>query len=114
MAGALLAVAAVAALVPAGLRWLRVAQREHYLAPATSLFAVRWWRVDVLNGALFLVAVAALGLAAVYLRSNVARRQVFAYTDDRVVAARTMTRVRSWRQAPERSSGPRDLVDARP
>ena len=31
------------ATVPAGLRWLRVAQREHYLAGRTSRFALRWW-----------------------------------------------------------------------
>lgn len=27
----------------ASLRWLRVAQREHYIAGSTSRFAVRWW-----------------------------------------------------------------------
>ena len=27
----------------AGLRWLRVAQREHYLAGSCTRFAVRWW-----------------------------------------------------------------------
>ena len=31
------------AAVPAGLRWLRIAQREHYLAPAVTRFSVRWW-----------------------------------------------------------------------
>ncbi len=36
--------ACVAACVPAGLRWLRVAQREHYLAGSATRFAVRWWR----------------------------------------------------------------------
>ena len=35
--------AGVAAALVAGLRWLRVAQREHYLPGATSRFAVRWW-----------------------------------------------------------------------
>ena len=30
-----------AALV-ASARWLRVAQREHYLAPSTTRFASRW------------------------------------------------------------------------
>ncbi len=49
------------ACVPAGLRWLRVAQREHYLAGSVSRFALRWWRVDLLNGALAgVVLVAAL------------------------------------------------------
>jgi len=28
----------------AALRWLRVAQREHYLAGSVSRFALRWWR----------------------------------------------------------------------
>ena len=37
--------ACVLACVPAGLRWLRVAQREHYLPGSASRFAVRWWRV---------------------------------------------------------------------
>ena len=36
------------AAVPAGLRWLRVAQREHYLPGATSRFALRWWGVSAL------------------------------------------------------------------
>ena len=39
----------VAACVPAGLRWLRVAQREHYLAGSASRFAVRWWRATPVN-----------------------------------------------------------------
>lgn len=36
-------VGGAAAAVPAGLRWLRVAQREHYLAGSASRFALRWW-----------------------------------------------------------------------
>jgi UDP-N-acetylmuramoyl-tripeptide--D-alanyl-D-alanine ligase len=39
----------------AGLRWLRVAQREHYLFGGASRFAVRWWTSTPLN-------VAGLGL----------------------------------------------------
>lgn len=34
---------AAAAMVLAGVRWLRVAQREHYLPGAASRFAWRWW-----------------------------------------------------------------------
>jgi len=30
-------------LVPAELRWLRVAQREHYLSSSVARFAGRWW-----------------------------------------------------------------------
>jgi len=43
---ALLAVVGgVAATVLADVRWLRVAQREHYLAGSATRFALRWWRL---------------------------------------------------------------------
>ncbi len=45
----LLVAACVAGSVPAALRWLRVAQREHYLAPAATRFAWRWWGSSRLN-----------------------------------------------------------------
>jgi UDP-N-acetylmuramoyl-tripeptide--D-alanyl-D-alanine ligase len=51
--------ACVAACVPAGLRWIRVAQREHYLAGSVARFAARWWRVTPLNGCLAVLIVAA-------------------------------------------------------
>jgi len=35
--------ACLVATALAGLRWLRVAQREHYLAGSCSRFALRWW-----------------------------------------------------------------------
>jgi UDP-N-acetylmuramoyl-tripeptide--D-alanyl-D-alanine ligase len=38
-------VVGVAAALPAGIRWLRVAQREHYLPGSVSRFGIRWWRV---------------------------------------------------------------------
>ena len=38
-----LLVLGLAATAPAALRFLRVAQREHYLAGSTTRFAVRWW-----------------------------------------------------------------------
>jgi UDP-N-acetylmuramoyl-tripeptide--D-alanyl-D-alanine ligase len=47
---------AAAATGAAGLRWLRVAQREHYLPGSVARFAVRWWGV----GANRLLGVAAL------------------------------------------------------
>ncbi len=50
--------ACVAACVPAGLRWLRVAQREHYLGGAVARFAVRWWRLAPANPALAALALA--------------------------------------------------------
>jgi UDP-N-acetylmuramoyl-tripeptide--D-alanyl-D-alanine ligase len=49
----------VVACAPSGLRWLRVAQREHYLAGSVSRFAARWWRVTPVNTALAVLAVAA-------------------------------------------------------
>ncbi len=42
-------VCAVTAAVPAALRWLRVAQREHYLAGAATRFASRWWSCSASN-----------------------------------------------------------------
>lgn len=51
VAGAML----IAAGTLAALRWLRVAQREHYLAGAVTRFAIRWWRLPV-NVTLALIA----------------------------------------------------------
>jgi UDP-N-acetylmuramoyl-tripeptide--D-alanyl-D-alanine ligase len=51
----LLAAVCALATVPAGLRWLRVAQREHYLPPAVARFAARWWTSGAVNRALLLV-----------------------------------------------------------
>jgi UDP-N-acetylmuramoyl-tripeptide--D-alanyl-D-alanine ligase len=48
------------ASIPAGLRWLRIAQREHYLAPSVSRFAWRWWTNGSSNLGLF-----ALGLVGI-------------------------------------------------
>ena len=42
----------------AGLRWLRVSQREHYLPPAATRFALRWWTASTVNRVLGLLAVA--------------------------------------------------------
>ena len=55
-----LAIASALSMVPAGLRWLRVAQREHYLAPATTRFAVRWWLNGATNRVLLMLALAGL------------------------------------------------------
>ena len=43
----------------AGLRWLRVAQREHYLAGSTTRFAVRWWKIRWQSATLLGLGVAA-------------------------------------------------------
>jgi UDP-N-acetylmuramoyl-tripeptide--D-alanyl-D-alanine ligase len=48
--------AALVATALAGLRWLRVAQREHYVTGAVSRFARRWWGSSVVNGVALVVA----------------------------------------------------------
>jgi len=58
---AVVAAGAVAALL-AGVRWLRVAQREHYLPGSVFRFGLRWWGRDPGNGAAALVALAGLAL----------------------------------------------------
>ncbi|MBV9254022.1 MAG: hypothetical protein JO054_07325, partial [Actinobacteria bacterium] len=40
---ALALAAVVLAAAAAALRWLRVAQREHYLSGSATRFAMRWW-----------------------------------------------------------------------
>jgi UDP-N-acetylmuramoyl-tripeptide--D-alanyl-D-alanine ligase len=47
-----------AAMVPAAIRWLRVAQREHYLAGSGMRFAVRWWRSGAVNRVAAVLALA--------------------------------------------------------
>lgn len=64
----LLALACAAATVPAALRWLRVAQREHYLAGEVSRFAARWWGSSALDMALGVVALTGVVLTALDLR----------------------------------------------
>jgi UDP-N-acetylmuramoyl-tripeptide--D-alanyl-D-alanine ligase len=51
-----------ASLGPAGARWLRVAQREHYLPGSTTRFAWRWWIGVRANLPLLLISGAAAGL----------------------------------------------------
>lgn len=38
------------------IRWLRVAQREHYLPGSCTRFARRWWLGDPLNATLYIIA----------------------------------------------------------
>ena len=52
----LLAAACTAASVLAGLRWLRIAQREHYLAREVTRFSLRWWLSSPINVLLMLIA----------------------------------------------------------
>ena len=64
MLDALVVTACGLATALAGIRWLRVAQREHYLADAASRFFLRWWLGSALNGSLVLVAAAAVFVSA--------------------------------------------------
>ncbi len=64
--GAWITLAACAlSCAPSGLRWLRVAQREHYLAGSTTRFASRWWAITPVNLAMAAMAVAA-GVVSVW------------------------------------------------
>lgn len=54
------ALAGLAGSSVAGPRWLRVAQREHYLAPAGCRFGWRWWAGVSANRALWVVGALAL------------------------------------------------------
>ena len=42
-----------------GARWLRVAQREHYVPLSATRFAIRWWTIGVSNRALAAIALGA-------------------------------------------------------
>lgn len=46
----------LAAIGAANLRWLRVAQREHYLAGSVSRFVLRWWSDRLVNRLLVIAA----------------------------------------------------------
>jgi UDP-N-acetylmuramoyl-tripeptide--D-alanyl-D-alanine ligase len=58
MLNAFLVVACLAATVTAAPRWLRVAQREHYVPQSATRFAARWWGSSREN---LLLAMGALG-----------------------------------------------------
>jgi UDP-N-acetylmuramoyl-tripeptide--D-alanyl-D-alanine ligase len=50
-------IAAVAGAGISAIRWLRVAQREHYLPPSVTRFAWRWWNANTVNQIVGTVAV---------------------------------------------------------
>lgn len=55
-----LAAACLVAAVPAGLRWLRVAQREHYLPWSAGRFQWMWWLSSPANKALAVASFAGI------------------------------------------------------
>ena len=54
------------AAIPAALRFLRVAQREHYLPGSTTRFAVRWWTVSPINLVMALVAIGGIAFSPMW------------------------------------------------
>ncbi len=54
-----------------GVRWIRVAQREHYGHDACGRFAMRWWLSTPVNAALVVIALAGLVLSARYAYAGV-------------------------------------------
>lgn len=62
-------VSAACAAVAAG-RWLRVAQREHYL-PDVTRFARLWWGIDVRNRLVFAAAVVAAAAGGLWLPAGI-------------------------------------------
>jgi UDP-N-acetylmuramoyl-tripeptide--D-alanyl-D-alanine ligase len=63
--GAVALGAAVISIVCADLRWLRVAQNEHYLPGAAARFGWRWWASTPFNIALAVAGVVGAGVATV-------------------------------------------------
>ncbi|MGH8926877.1 MAG: Mur ligase family protein, partial [Acidimicrobiia bacterium] len=57
-------VAGAVAVAIGGVRWLRVAQREHYLAPSVTRFALRWWMSTPANR--LLLGIAVIGAVGVW------------------------------------------------
>jgi UDP-N-acetylmuramoyl-tripeptide--D-alanyl-D-alanine ligase len=60
---AVVVLAAMAATGVAAVRWLRVAQREHYLPGSATRFALRWWRLGTVNDLLWAAAVIGTGFS---------------------------------------------------
>ena len=59
-------VALAASFALAALRWLRVAQREHYLAGSATRFAGRWWLRAPGPGSVFIIGVGAAGVSVLF------------------------------------------------
>lgn len=63
MIAGIFATLTIAAALGGGVRWLRIAQREHYIAGSVSRFALRWWGSRADNIALGAVMVLGAGAA---------------------------------------------------
>lgn len=58
----LVTVSLAASAALGGLRWLRVGQREHYLAGSTTRFALRWWLLSPLSVGLIVLGIVGAAL----------------------------------------------------
>ncbi|HEY5889166.1 MAG TPA: Mur ligase family protein [Acidimicrobiia bacterium] len=88
-----LALACVVAAVPAGLRWLRVAQREHYL-PSVTRFAFRWWANGPIN--LVLITLAVVGVIGAWFYVGLGLLVVFSQVGPVGLSVKGRTSPLSW------------------
>jgi UDP-N-acetylmuramoyl-tripeptide--D-alanyl-D-alanine ligase len=75
---AALALVGLAGAGVSAIRWLRVAQREHYLAGSVTRFAVRWWVKVMPNPLVLVVGVVAAVLGFLWWPALVGATAVFA------------------------------------
>ena len=57
------------------MRWLRVGQREHYLAGSVTRFAFRWWRLGYAAALAFLLFAVILVATTLQMRLQAARER---------------------------------------
>lgn len=88
-------VVALAGVVASSLRWLRVAQREHYLAGSATRFAVRWWQSTPTELAFLLAGVAGV-VASVFVAPAALAPGVVATVAPRRLAVRGRTSRLVW------------------
>ncbi|MHB8329441.1 MAG: Mur ligase family protein [Acidimicrobiales bacterium] len=78
MLAGVVVVACALATVLAGARWLRVAQREHYLTDSASRFAARWWSSSAVNVVGLVIGAGGLVLATRWPAAGLATAAVVA------------------------------------
>lgn len=91
--------AAAASLI----RWLRVAQREHYLPPSVTRFAARWWFISWPNR--FLALLAAIGVVGAVVNPWFALLAIIAQVGPLGLGIRGRTSVLAWTSRMKRVAG---------
>lgn len=94
---------AVGSSTIAALRWLRVAQREHYL-PSVGRFAVRWWRSTPLDVALVTVGLAG-AVVAVWWQPGILVSSIVAAGAPHRLGVRGRTGALAWTSRLRRLAG---------